>query len=100
MTAALDTAPAQRRGAAGHSSTLASSRRCVESSRMRAEHYQARAREAADLATQSLLSQVREKHETAADAWAKLAELEHRITASALARLSRPPAPAELPAAA
>lgn len=61
----------------------------VEANQIRAEHYQARAIEAAGLAKASPLTQVREKHELAADTWARLAEFEHRIAASARARLSR-----------
>ena len=61
----------------------------IEASQIRAEHYEARALEAAGLAKASLLMQVREKHELAADTWSRLAEFEHRIAASALARRSR-----------
>lgn len=60
----------------------------IEASQIRAEHYHARALEAADLAKVSPLAQVREKHELAADSWAKLAEFETRIAANAQARLS------------
>lgn len=68
----------------------------VEANQIRAEHYEARALEAADLAKASPLTQVREKHELAADTWARLAEFERRIAASALARLSRVGAAEEL----
>lgn len=61
----------------------------IEANQLRAEHYQARAIEAAGFAKASSLTQVREKHELAADTWARLAEFEQRIAASAIARLSR-----------
>ena len=60
----------------------------IAASQIRAQCYHARALEAADLARSSSLAQVREKHELAADSWARLAELESRIAANGLARLS------------
>lgn len=58
-------------------------------SETRAAEYHAKARDAAALATSSVLQRVRELHELAASRWTQLAELEDRRTVILAQRFDR-----------